>query len=66
MSEAKCPFPHSDVGSAANQKWWPNQLNLNILNENNPNNDPMGDGLRLRGGVRVSLDYDALKADLPP
>ncbi|MEO0493118.1 MAG: catalase/peroxidase HPI [Actinomycetota bacterium] len=63
MSEAKCPFPHSDVGSAANQKWWPNQLNLNILNENNPNNDPMGDDFDYAAEF-ASLDYDALKADL--
>ena len=63
MSEAKCPFPHSDVGSAANQKWWPNQLNLNILNENNPNNDPMDADFDYAAEF-ASLDYDALKADL--
>ncbi len=63
MSEAKCPFPHSDVGSAANQKWWPNQLNLNILNENNPNSDPMDEDFDYAAEF-ASLDYDALKADL--
>ncbi len=63
MSEAKCPFPHSDVGSAANQKWWPNQLNLNILNENNPNSDPMDADFDYAAEF-ASLDYDALKADL--
>ena len=63
MSEAKCPFPHSDVGSAANQKWWPNQLNLNILNENNPNNDLMDDDFDYATEF-ASLDFDALKADL--
>ena len=63
MSEAKCPFPHSDVGSAANQKWWPNQLNLNILNENNPNNDPMDESFDYAAEF-ASLDLAALKADL--
>ncbi|MCH1435665.1 MAG: catalase/peroxidase HPI, partial [Acidimicrobiales bacterium] len=63
MSEAKCPFPHSDVGSAANQKWWPNQLNLNILNENNPNNDPMDANFDYAAEF-ASLDFDTLKADL--
>ena len=63
MSEAKCPFPHSDVGSAANQKWWPNQLNLNILNENNPNSDPMDDDFDYAAEF-ASLDLDAVKADL--
>ncbi len=63
MSEAKCPFPHSDVGSTANQKWWPNQLNLNILNENNPKNDPMDADFDYAAEF-ASLDFDALKADL--
>ena len=49
-------------GSAANRRRWPNQLNLNILNENNPNNDPMDDDFDR--GQFASLDFDALKADL--
>ena len=45
------------------QKWWPNQLNLNILNENNPNNDPMDADFGCAAEF-ASLDFDALKADL--
>ena len=43
---AKCPVMHADhqrVGGTANQHWWPNQLNLRILRQNNPQADPMGE-----------------------
>ncbi len=63
MDEATCPFHQNEVGSAANQKWWPNQLNLNILNENHPANDPMDEGFDYAAEF-ATLDYDALKADL--
>ncbi len=64
MSEEKCPvFHQNEVGSAANQQWWPNQLNLNILNENHPANDPMDADFDYAAEF-AQLDYDALKADL--
>ena len=64
MSEEKCPvFHQNDVGSSANQTWWPNQLNLNILSEANPANDPMDEGFDYAAEF-AKLDYDALKADL--
>ena len=64
MSEEKCPvFHQNDVGSSANQTWWPNQLNLNILSEVNPANDPMDEGFDYAAEF-AKLDYDALKADL--
>ena len=37
--ENKCPVlqhDHSARGSSANQHWWPNQLNLNMLHQGNP------------------------------
>ena len=46
MSEDKCPVLHNDHsarGSQANQHWWPNQLNLNILHQGDPSADPMGE-----------------------
>jgi catalase-peroxidase len=64
MSEEKCPvFHQNDVGSAANQKWWPNQLNLNILNENNPASDPMDPDFDYAAEF-AKLDYEGLKEDL--
>ena len=47
-TESKCPVlggshRHTAVGATANQHWWPNQLNLKILNQNSPQSDPMGE-----------------------
>ena len=66
MSEEKCPVLHNDHsarGSQANQHWWPNQLNLNILNQGNPSADPMDEDFDYAAEF-ASLDYDGLKADL--
>lgn len=66
MSEEKCPVlnnDHSARGSQANQHWWPNQLNLNILNQGNPSADPMDEDFDYAAEF-ASLDYDGLKADL--
>ncbi len=46
MSEKKCPVLHHDHsarGSAANQHWWPNQLNLQILHQNSAKSNPLGE-----------------------
>ena len=66
--EAKCPIMHgaknpSAKGSSANQQWWPNQLNLKILNQNSPQVDPMGADFDYAKEFK-SLDLKALKADL--
>ena len=64
--EAKCPVLHNDHsarGSQANQHWWPNQLNLNILHQGSAASDPMGDDFDYASEF-ASLDYAALKADL--
>ena len=36
-TEAKCPFMHTAVGARSNRDWWPNQLNLKLLREFDPN-----------------------------
>ncbi len=51
------------TGSAANQHWWPNQLNLRVLNQNGSRVDPMGKDFDYAKAFK-SLDYAALKADL--
>jgi catalase-peroxidase len=69
MSEAgKCPIIHSEnkeklTGSSANQHWWPNQLNLRVLNQNSPNIDPMDADFDYAKEFQ-KLDLAALKADL--
>ncbi|MEO9970986.1 MAG: catalase/peroxidase HPI [Hyphomonadaceae bacterium] len=61
---SKCPVMHgSKVGSNANQNWWPEQLNLKILNQNAPQVSPLGDTFDYAAAFK-SLDYKALKQDL--
>jgi catalase-peroxidase len=57
----KCPFMGSQtaVGSTANQRWWPNQLNLKVLRSTSP----QGDGFNYAEAFKA-LDLDAVKADL--
>ncbi len=62
----KCPVMHevpAAVGSFANQRWWPEQLNLRPLNKNSPKIDPMGDGFDYAAEFK-SLDLAAVKADI--
>jgi catalase-peroxidase len=51
------------TGSTANQHWWPEQLNLKILNQNAPQVSPLGDTFDYAAAFK-SLDYKALKKDL--
>ncbi len=65
---AKCPVMHgtnksSATGSMANQHWWPEQLNLKVLNQNAPQISPLGDTFDYAAAFK-SLDYKALKKDL--
>jgi len=64
--EAKCPVlqsDHSARGSQANQHWWPNLLNLNILHQGSAKSNPMGDDFNYAAEF-ASLDLAAVKADL--
>jgi len=64
--EAKCPVlknDHSARGSNANQHWWPNQLNLNILHQANPASNPLDADFDYAEAFK-SLDLAAVKADL--
>ncbi len=68
MSEKKCPVMHGTTahkagGSTANQHWWPNRLNLDILHANPPAADPMGEGFDYASEF-AKLDLEALKKDL--
>ncbi len=50
-------------GANANQHWWPNQLNLSILHQNNPLADPTGGAFDYAAAFQ-SLDFDALANDV--
>jgi catalase-peroxidase len=65
---AKCPVMHgankqTATGNTANQHWWPNQLNLKILNQNAPQVSPLDDDFDYADAFN-SLDLKALKQDL--
>jgi len=67
-TESKCPVlggahRHTAVGATANQHWWPNQLNLKILNQNSPQSDPMGEEFNYAEEFK-KVDLDALKQDI--
>ncbi len=64
-SASKCPVMHGPQarGTTANQHWWPNQLNLRILDQNSPQSNPMGEEWSYAEEFKT-LDLDALKADL--
>ncbi len=65
-SATKCPVMvsvHQAVGGTANQHWWPNQLNLRILNQNHPQANPNGEDFDYAKEFN-SLDFEALKKDL--
>ena len=61
----KCPVMHGHqaAGSTANQHWWPNQLNLKMLDQNSTQSNPMGEDFDYAAEFQ-SLDLDALKKDL--
>ena len=65
---SKCPVmggaqAHTAVGSTANQRWWPNQLNLKMLHQNSPQSDPMGEEFNYAEEFKT-LDLEALKKDI--
>ena len=67
-TESKCPVlggphRHTALGATANQHWWPNQLNLKILQQNSPLSDPMGKDFNYAEEFKT-LDLDALKKDI--
>ena len=64
--QGKCPVmgpAHQAVGGTANQHWWPNQLNLRILNQNHPTRDPNGEQFDYAEEFK-SLDFEALAKDV--
>jgi catalase-peroxidase len=67
-NEIKCPLGHGAVttshGAARrNVDWWPNQLNLNPLNQQSPLVNPMGEEFNYAEEFK-SLDLNAVIKDL--
>ena len=66
--ETKCPVVGAsarkvNVGSFANQHWWPNQLNLKILGQGVPGSNPLGHDFDYAKEF-TKLDLDAVRTDL--
>ncbi|MCO6384674.1 catalase/peroxidase HPI [Oceanicola sp. 502str15] len=58
---SKCPVMHT-LAARGNKDWWPNQLNLKILNQNAPGTSPLK-GFDYAEAFK-GLDLSAIKADL--
>ncbi len=50
-------------GTVANQRWWPNRLNLRVLHQNSALSDPMGDNFDYAAEF-AKVDLDELKQDI--
>ncbi len=59
----KCPVMHTTNGVKSNRDWWPNQLNLKLLQQNCPQSNPLGEGFNYAESYR-KLDFAAVKKDL--
>ncbi|HWZ97733.1 MAG TPA: catalase/peroxidase HPI [Candidatus Dormibacteraeota bacterium] len=60
--EAKCPFT-GKTSAPRNSDWWPNQLNLQVLHQQSPLSDPMGEEFDYAKEFK-SLDLNAVIKDL--
>ncbi|TIP74030.1 MAG: catalase/peroxidase HPI [Mesorhizobium sp.] len=61
-SAGKCPVVHT-TAARANRDWWPNQLNVQVLHQQSPLSDPMGEAFDYAKEFR-SLDLNAVVKDL--
>ena len=67
-NESMCPYSGEAVsrksaGARRNTHWWPEQLNLQILNQHSPLTNPMGAGFNY-GDEFKSLDLESVIKDL--
>ncbi|QOC23951.1 catalase/peroxidase HPI [Wenzhouxiangella sp. AB-CW3] len=67
-AKTQCPYApakyrHTAAGGLSNSDWWPSQLKLQILNQNSPLVDPLGEDFNYAEEFE-KLDYQALKKDL--
>jgi catalase-peroxidase len=62
-NEQKCPFSGKAHAGRSNRDWWPNQLDLQMLQRNPPTRDPMGEEFDYAEEFKT-LDLDALRKDI--
>jgi catalase-peroxidase len=66
--DSKCPVAHGGAKNAvvlkmSNDKWWPNNLSVKILHQNNPHSNPMPKDFNYAEAFKT-LDLAAVKQDL--
>jgi catalase-peroxidase len=61
-SAGKCPFTGGSRGHR-NRDWWPDQLDIQVLHNNSPLSDPMGEAFDYAKKFK-SVDLNAVIADL--
>ena len=61
--ENKCPVVGGTRGATSNREWWPNRLDLKILQQGHPRADPMGEDFDYAAEFKT-LDLAALKKDV--
>ncbi len=61
--ESKCPVAHGPARAASNNEWWPNQLELKLLQQSHPMADPLGPDFNYAEEFK-KLDLPALKKDI--
>jgi catalase-peroxidase len=57
------PTPQVTQRPRTNRDWWPNQVDLQVLNRTDPASDPLGEDFDYRQAVQA-LDVEAVKADI--
>ena len=68
-TESECPVMNNGAQRRtaarhrSNRDWWPNQLNLQILNYPSPTSDPMGEKFNYAQEFK-KLDLNSLKKDI--
>lgn len=64
-AQARCPVVHSAtaIGSRSVRDWWPNQLNLRVLEQHAPKRSPLGERFDY-GAAFATLDVEALRRDV--
>ncbi len=56
-------YVHTTVEGTSNRDWWPSQLNLDVLRQNSPLSNPMGEDFDYRDEF-AKLDLEALRRDI--
>jgi catalase-peroxidase len=62
-TDKKCPFTGSVPKSRSNTDWWPERLNVQVLHQNPPAGNPMGEQFNYAEEFET-LDLDALRQDV--